>query len=92
MVLGVSPNGVASHVKFKSKYKLPFILLVDADHRIAAAYGVMKEKSFLGFKISFVRRSHFVIDEAGRIAQAHYEVGAKESVAEALRALEAPHD
>src|SRR5215217_1860597 len=40
VVLGVSPDDEKSHVKFKSKFNLPFTLLVDADHAIADAYGV----------------------------------------------------
>lgn len=92
VVLGVSPNGVASHVKFKSKYQLPFTLLVDAGYKIAKAYGVWAEKSFLGFKLSFVKRSHFIIDPRGKIVAAHYEVGARESVEQALQALGVSRD
>lgn len=86
-MLGVSPDGVASHVKFKSKYKLPFTLLVDADHKIAEAYGVWGEKSFLIFSLTGVIRSHFVISPEGKILEAHYNVGAMESAKEALRAI-----
>ncbi len=86
-MLGVSPDGVASHVKFKSRYKLPFTLLVDADHKIAEAYGVWGEKSLFGFKLTGVIRSHFVISSEGKILDAHYDVGAKESAKEALRAI-----
>ena len=86
-MLGVSPDGVASHVKFKSKHKLPFTLLVDADHKIAEAYGVWGEKSLFGFKLTGVIRSHFVIGPEGKILEAHYNIGAKESAKEALRAI-----
>ena len=48
VVLGVSPDGVASHVKFKRKYSLPFRLLADTDHRVAEAYGAWGEKSMYG--------------------------------------------
>src|SRR6266496_1033104 len=45
VVLGVSPDGVTSHQKFKTKFDLPFTLLVDQDHAIAEAYGVWQERS-----------------------------------------------
>lgn len=86
-MLGVSPDGVASNVKFKSKYHLPFTLLVDADHKIAEAYGVWGERAILLLKFTGVIRSHFVIGPDGRIIEAYYEVGAKESAQEALRAI-----
>ena len=50
VVLGVSPDGVASHGKFKSKYQLPFPLLADEDHAVAEAYGAWGEKSMYGRK------------------------------------------
>ena len=86
-MLGVSPDGVASHVKFKSKYNLPFTLLVDTDHKIAEAYGVWGERAILLLKIMSVIRSHFVIGPEGKILEAHYSIGAKDSVNEALRAI-----
>jgi peroxiredoxin Q/BCP len=45
VVLGVSPDSVKSHVKFKEKYQLPFTLLADTEHAVAEAYGVWREKS-----------------------------------------------
>jgi thioredoxin-dependent peroxiredoxin len=86
-VLGVSPDGVKSHQKFKTKYNLPFTLLVDADHKIAEAYGVWDEKSFMGKKYMGITRSHFVIDEQGRIADAQVKVSPGDSVARAIAAL-----
>ena len=50
VVLGVSPDGVASHGKFKGKYQLPFPLLADEDHAVAEAYGAWGEKSMYGRK------------------------------------------
>jgi thioredoxin-dependent peroxiredoxin len=87
VVLGVSPDGVKSHQKFKTKYNLPFTLLVDADHQVAEAYGVWGEKSMMGKKYMGIIRSHFVIDEAGQVAQAEVNVKANESVEKALSAL-----
>lgn len=87
MVLGVSPDGLDSHVKFKTKYNLPFTLLVDADHRIAKAYGAWNRNSLIGLLFSGVVRSHFVIDENGRILEAQYNVSSSESAALANQAL-----
>src|SRR5687768_5369277 len=66
VVLGVSADSVKSHQGFKSKYSLPFPLIVDADHKIAEAYGVWQEKSMYGRKYMGMARSHFVIDENGK--------------------------
>lgn len=87
VVLGVSADGWDSHVKFKTKYNLPFTLLVDPDYRIAEAYGVLDKKSLRRFLFSGLRRSHFVIDEDGRILAAHYGVAANASATEALATL-----
>ena len=87
VVLGVSPDSAKSHQKFKTKFNLPFTLLVDEDHAIAEAYGVWVEKSMYGKQYMGVERSHFVIDEAGYIVEARVKVKPEESVASALAAL-----
>ena len=87
VVLGVSPDGQKSHAKFRSKFDLPFTLLADTDHSIAEAYGVWGEKSMMGRKYMGVIRSHFVIDEEGKIAQAEVQVSPGDSVERALAAL-----
>ena len=69
-VLGVSPDDVASHQKFKTKYELPFTLLADPDHKTADAYGVWGERSFAGKKYLGINRSTFVIDEEGKVSRA----------------------
>jgi peroxiredoxin Q/BCP len=69
VVLGVSPDDVASHKKFKEKYGLNFTLLADVDHEVAAQYGVWKEKNLYGRKTMGVERTSFVIDEKGNIAK-----------------------
>jgi thioredoxin-dependent peroxiredoxin len=69
-VLGVSPDTVASHEKFKSKYELPFTLLADPDHEVADRYGVWGERSFAGKKYMGINRSTFVIDADGNVARA----------------------
>jgi peroxiredoxin Q/BCP len=67
-VLGVSPDSVESHVKFRDKYSLPFTLLADPDHKLAEAYGVWVEKKNYGRTYMGIERSTFVIDADGRIA------------------------
>jgi thioredoxin-dependent peroxiredoxin len=87
VVLGVSPDNEKSHQKFKTKYDLPFTLLVDSDHAVADAYGVWGEKSMYGKKYMGIIRSHFIIDEEGRIADAQVKVSPVESVERAMAAL-----
>jgi peroxiredoxin Q/BCP len=87
VVLGVSPDGVKSHQRFKSKYDLPFSLLVDAEHGIAERYGAWGEKSMYGKKYMGVIRSHFVIDEEGTLLDVHYKVSPKNSAPEAMELL-----
>ncbi|WP_129629142.1 thioredoxin-dependent thiol peroxidase [Candidatus Oscillochloris fontis] len=87
VVLGVSPDGVKSHLKFKTKHHLPFTLLVDADHAVAELYGLWVEKSMYGKKYMGIERSHFVIDANGVIIAAAIKVKPAESVAQALAAL-----
>lgn len=87
VVLGVSPDPVRSHEKFKAKYDLNFPLLADEDHEVAEAYGVWKEKSMYGRTYFGVERSTFLIDAEGRIEKAWRKVKAKgnaELVASAL--------
>ena len=69
-VLGVSPDDVRSHEKFKQKHSLPFTLLADPSHEVAEAYGVWGEKKFAGKTYMGINRSTFVIDEEGKIASA----------------------
>ena len=69
-VIGVSPDDVASHEKFKSKFSLPFPLLADPDHAVAEAYGVWSERNFAGKKYMGINRSTFVIDPDGNVASA----------------------
>jgi peroxiredoxin Q/BCP len=89
-VLGVSPDGVKSHAKFKAKYALPFTLLADTEHAVADAYGVWKEKSMYGRKYMGVERTTFVIDADGRVARVFEKVkpaGHADEVARAVDAL-----
>ena len=74
VVLGISPDGERSHVKFKDKYELPFTLLADTEHSVAEQYGVWGEKSFAGKKYMGVSRSTFVIDADGNVKSVMHDV------------------
>jgi len=87
VVLGVSPDGVESHQKFKTRHDLPFTLLVDKDHAVAELYGVWGEKSLYGRKYMGIIRSHFVIDETGRLADVQVNISPQKSVEKAVAAL-----
>ena len=67
LVFGISPDGEASHAKFRAKFALPFALLADPDHVLAETYGVWVEKSMYGRTYMGVERSTFVIDADGAI-------------------------
>ena len=62
-VIGVSPDSIKSHLKFKEKQSLNFILLSDPEHKLAEAFNVWVEKSMYGRKYMGIERSTFVIDE-----------------------------
>ena len=68
-VLGVSPDPVASHRKFRARHNLNFPLLADEDHAVADRFGVWTEKQMFGRTYWGVERSTFLIDEAGVIAR-----------------------
>lgn len=87
LVLGVSPDDGAAHRKFIAKFGLPFRLLVDADHAVATAYGAWGEKQMYGRSYEGIIRSHFVIDEQGRVTEARIKVSPADSVAGALEAV-----
>lgn len=86
-ILGVSPNSVQSHVKFKEKYQLPFPLLADEDHQVCNAYGVWGPKKFMGREYEGVLRTTFLIGADGKIAQVFENVRPSEHSAEVLEAL-----
>ena len=89
VVLGVSPDGEASHAKFKAKYGLPFPLLADTDHAVSEAYGVWGEKSFAGRKYMGVERATFVVDAEGNLARVMRKVDAKTHADDVLQVLNA---
>jgi thioredoxin-dependent peroxiredoxin len=87
VVLGVSPDDEASHVKFREKYSLPFTLLADPGHEVAEEYGVWKERNMYGKKSMGIERSTFVIDADGNVAKAMRRVKPETHAADVLAAL-----
>ncbi len=90
IVLGVSPDGAASHRKFADKHKLPFTLLADPETKICQEFGVWKEKSMYGKKYMGVERTTFLIDKKGKVAKVFAKVkvdGHADAVLEAIKAL-----
>jgi thioredoxin-dependent peroxiredoxin len=74
VVLGVSPDDVASHESFRADYELPFTLLADTDHKVAEAYGVWTEKSRYGRTYMGIARSTFVIGPDGTVEKVMRDV------------------
>jgi thioredoxin-dependent peroxiredoxin len=69
IVYGISPDNIESHRKFSTKYRLPFPLLSDPDHKVAEQFGVWVEKNMYGKKSMGIARTTFVIGEEGKIAE-----------------------
>jgi peroxiredoxin Q/BCP len=69
VVIGVSPDSLESHRKFKKKYDLPYPLLSDKDHELANAFGVWKEKALYGRKYMGIERTTVIVDRKGRVAR-----------------------
>jgi len=90
VVVGVSPDNLASHERFKAKYGFPFELLSDEDRKACALFGVWKEKSMYGRKYMGVERSTFLIDAEGVLRREWRKVkvnGHAEEVLTAVREL-----
>jgi peroxiredoxin Q/BCP len=88
-VVGVSPDSLASHEKFKAKYEFPFELLADTEKKACALFDVIKEKSMYGKKYMGVERSTFLIDEKGVLRQEWRKVKVKGHAEEVLAAVHA---
>lgn len=87
VILGVSPDTVESHVKFKRKFQLPFPLLADEGHKVCDLYGVWGPKKYLGKSYEGVLRTTFLIDENGTIIKVFEQVRPAEHSTEVLTAL-----
>ncbi len=90
VILGVSPDPLKAHAKFKEKYELPFTLLSDESKEMLKKYGVWKEKSMYGRKYMGVERTTIVIDRAGKIKKVFPKVkvtGHSEDVLKAVQEI-----
>lgn len=87
-VIGVSPDSVKSHDKFKCKHALELDLASDEDKSVAEAYGVWVEKAMYGRKFMGIERSTFLINKNGKIARIWRKVKVKEHAAEVLAAAQ----
>ncbi len=88
-VIGVSPDSIKSHLKFKEKQSLNFILLSDPEHKLAEASNVWVEKSMYGRKYMGIERSTFVLDENLNIIKEWRKVKVKGHVDEVIEYLNA---
>ena len=87
VVIGVSTDSPASHAKFATKFKLPFLLAADEDKQIVEAYGVWGQKTFLGRKYMGTHRVTFLIGPDGRIRKIWPKVKPEEHPEEVLAAI-----
>ncbi len=87
VILGISPDTVKSHVKFKSKYELPFPLLADDDHQICEAYGVWGLKKFMGREYMGVLRTTFLVGSDGIVKDVFENVKPADHSTQVLESL-----
>ena len=69
VVIGVSPDSLESHRKFKKKFDLPYLLLSDENHQLADNFGIWKEKSMYGRKYMGFERTTVIVDRKGRVVR-----------------------
>ena len=87
-VWGISPDGAASHARFRAKFDLPFTLLSDEDHAVSEAYGAWRLRSLYGKEFLGIQRSTFLVDPDGLIVRTWPKVKADGHATEVLAALE----
>lgn len=91
MILGISPDSVDSHAKFRRKYALPYALLADVGHEVASRYGVWRRKPIFGGFLDGIARTTFLVGADGRIARIFSDIADTSThgaeVADALAAL-----
>lgn len=88
-IIGISPDKVESHKKFKEKYALPFTLLADPDHAVCEAYGVWGLKKSFGREYEGVFRTTYVIGPEGEIKRVFENVKPSDHSQEVLEAIAA---
>ncbi|WP_307893703.1 thioredoxin-dependent thiol peroxidase [Bacillus swezeyi] len=87
VIIGVSPDDQGRHEKFKEKHDLPFLLLVDDEHKLSEAFDVWKLKKNFGKEYMGIERSTFLIDKEGQLVKEWRKVKVKDHVADALQAV-----
>lgn len=87
VLLGISPDGISSHQKFASKYKLNFLILSDESKKVIKQYGVWKMKLMFGRKYMGVIRTTFIINAGGIISHIFPKVRVKGHAEQVLQAL-----
>ena len=85
-IVGVSPDSLASHEKFKEKMRFPFELLSDEDRGVCRLFDVIKPKVLYGRSVLGVERSTFLIDAQGKLRQEWRRVKVDGHAAEVLQA------
>lgn len=88
VILGISPDTVRKHVRFRSKFGLPYQLLADTEHAVAELYGVWGEKMLWGRRYMGILRTTFVIDAEGKIAHVFEKVTATGHAQEVFAVIE----
>lgn len=86
-VLGISPDAPEKLAKWRAQEGFPYHLLADEDNAVAEAYGVWGEKKMYGNTYMGIIRSHFVIDEDGKLADTQVKVSPKKSIEKAMKFL-----
>lgn len=89
VILGVSPDNVKSHAKFKMKHQLPFTLLADINHEVCVTYGVWALKKMMGREYFGVMRTTYLIGPDGKIVKVFEKVKPADHSAEVLAAINA---
>jgi peroxiredoxin Q/BCP len=87
VVIGVSGDSIESHQRFTTKYKLPFPLLADSEHKVAMDYGVWVEKNNYGKKYMGIQRATFLINKEGKVAAVWPKVKVEGHTAEVIEAI-----
>lgn len=88
VVIGISKDSVSSHVKFKNKYDLPFILLSDPNHQVIETYGAYGEKKMYGRTYMGTIRMTYLVSEEGLILKIYDKVKPDKHVEEILKDLD----
>lgn len=88
VVIGISKDSVNSHIKFKNKYGLPFILLSDPNHQVIEAYGAYGEKKMYGKTYMGTIRMTYLVSEEGLILKIYDKVKPDKHVEEILKDLD----